>query len=180
MAQRKRHKGKWFVITGGPSSGKTTVIHALAHHGFHTLPEFARSVIEREMHDGKSIRAVQHEERKIQKIILQTQLTAEKKLPKNRIVFLDRGAPDSVAYYRLHNIKDSYAVHASKNRPYKKVFLFDLLPYRYDGVRIENAKIAKKIERLIEQAYTELGYDVIRVPVMSVRQRVGFVLTRIK
>jgi len=35
----------WHVITGGPCSGKSTLIDQLANHGFQTVPESARLYI---------------------------------------------------------------------------------------------------------------------------------------
>ncbi len=35
-----------FVITGGPGSGKTTLIDALAGHGIFSMPEAGRSIIQ--------------------------------------------------------------------------------------------------------------------------------------
>jgi len=35
-----------FVITGGPGSGKSTLIDALAGHGIFSMPEAGRSIIQ--------------------------------------------------------------------------------------------------------------------------------------
>ena len=42
----------WYVITGGPSAGKTTVIDLLAQHGYATTIEEARHYINLEAHLG--------------------------------------------------------------------------------------------------------------------------------
>jgi predicted ATPase len=39
-----------FVITGGPGSGKTTLIDALAQCGVSTMPEAGRDIIEHRFH----------------------------------------------------------------------------------------------------------------------------------
>jgi predicted ATPase len=36
----------WYVITGGPSTGKTTTVTALTQRGYHVVEEAARLVIE--------------------------------------------------------------------------------------------------------------------------------------
>ena len=36
---------RFFVLTGGPGSGKTTLIQALAKRGFATAPEAGRGII---------------------------------------------------------------------------------------------------------------------------------------
>jgi predicted ATPase len=43
-----RVQTNWHVITGAPSSGKTTLIDQLAAKGFRTVPEGARLYIERD------------------------------------------------------------------------------------------------------------------------------------
>ena len=44
----------WYVITGGPSAGKTTVIDLLSKHGYATTIEEARHYINIEEHLGIS------------------------------------------------------------------------------------------------------------------------------
>ena len=45
--------------------------------------------------------------------------------------------------------------------------------------RNEDDAIAKKIEGLVETVYKELGMEIVRVPVMSVEDRVKFVLNNL-
>ncbi|WP_414897005.1 AAA family ATPase [Rhodovulum sp. YEN HP10] len=42
----------FFVLTGGPGAGKTSLITELACRGFHTIPESGRAVIREEMASG--------------------------------------------------------------------------------------------------------------------------------
>ena len=42
----------FFVVTGGPGSGKTSLITELARRGFHTIPESGRAIIREEMDSG--------------------------------------------------------------------------------------------------------------------------------
>ena len=39
----------FFVVTGGPGAGKTSLITELARRGVHTIPESGRAVIREEM-----------------------------------------------------------------------------------------------------------------------------------
>lgn len=43
---------RFFVVTGGPGSGKTSLITELARRGFHTIPESGRVIIREEMQSG--------------------------------------------------------------------------------------------------------------------------------
>ncbi|WP_237401488.1 AAA family ATPase [Rhodovulum sulfidophilum] len=42
----------FFVVTGGPGAGKTSLITELARRGFHTIPESGRAIIREEMTSG--------------------------------------------------------------------------------------------------------------------------------
>jgi predicted ATPase len=59
---------------------------------------------------------------------------------------------------------------------YSRVFLFEPIEFTKDPVRSEDTQAAARIERLIEEAYGELGYTVVRVPVMPIPARTDFVL----
>lgn len=59
---------------------------------------------------------------------------------------------------------------------FREVFVFDRLPLKQDGVRLENEDEAKQLDILLEQAYIDLGYTPIRVPVVSITDRVTFII----
>ena len=44
----------------------------------------------------------------------------------------------------------------------------------------DSLKEAKRIYKLVKETYKQLGYDVIKVPVMSVGDRVKLILKNIK
>lgn len=55
-----------------------------------------------------------------------------------------------------------------------------MLPYKKDYARKESKKDALKIHKLIKQTYGELGYEIIRIPVMPVKERVKIILKNIR
>lgn len=170
----------WYVITGGPNSGKTTTINHLAKLGYHTTPEYARVYMGQELAKGKTIEEIRKDEVKFQVKITKGKIQFEKKAPKNKIVFFDRGLPDSIAYYKFLKIQvPKKLIQLSKNR-YKKVFLLDVLPYKKDYARIETEKEAKLIHKIIKLTYKELDYDVIKIPVMSVEERIETIIKNVR
>lgn len=79
----------WCVITGGPSSGKTTLINHLAELGYKTAPEIARFYINQLLsHDKKTLQEVKHDILWLQRKILNIMLRRERNLPKNDLIFL--------------------------------------------------------------------------------------------
>ena len=73
----------WYVITGGPSSGKTTVVGLLAKQGYHTTIEEARHYIDLQNALGISTEAAKENARVFQENILTLQIALEAGLDPN-------------------------------------------------------------------------------------------------
>ncbi len=174
-------KNNWYVITGGPCAGKTTVIKQLKKKGFEIFPEAARMYIEQEIQKGRTLEEIRRDERAFQHALLEMKLKAEAQYDPAQVMFFDRGIPDSVAYYKAFNIaEDTELTSAMSQCTYKKIFLFELLPYKKDEGRNEDVITAQKIQQNLEKSYQDLSIPIIRVPVMSVEKRVEFVLKSIE
>ena len=169
----------WYVITGAPCSGKTSVIDELAKKGYETVPEAARAYIEEELSKGRSLMQLKKNKSVFERHILHLKKATEVSLPSDKIIFFDRAIPDSIAYYKLAGLDPSEAIALSKNTFYRKVFLLDRLQFKRDRVRAEDDMIADKLEALLAKCYCELGYSVIRVPVTSVKNRAETILKEV-
>ncbi|MEA1787134.1 ATP-binding protein [Arenibacter sp. GZD96] len=169
------------VITGGPSTGKTSVIKRIEERGFLCLHEISRSITLEARAEG------------IPQLFLTDPLRFSKRILEGRlaqfyeaenaltdIVFLDRGLPDVLAY--MDGVHQKYTrdfVDACKNNRYDNVFL---LPpwkdiYTADNERHENFDEAIRIHDFLERTYTNYGYRVQEVPISSVDERVNFILS---
>lgn len=168
------------VITGGPGTGKTTLIEGLIKTGHHCLPEISREIINEARKKGI-------DQLFLEKPLLFSELLLEgrkKQFEKasqeeNNVVFLDRGIPDILAY--MHYIGDSYPVffdQACKENTYSKIFI---LPpwkeiYMSDEHRYENFEQAKLIYSHLKETYKKYGYELIEVPMDTVENRIQFIL----
>jgi len=175
------NKNNWYVITGGPCSGKTTVAEILGKKGYKVIYEMARLYIDEEIKKGKTLGEIRKNEYEFQKKILELKIEVEKKLPKDKLTFIERGIPDSTAYYQqLCGVeKDDFLEKALKECKYKKVFLFEMLDYKKDYARVESSDEALNLEKALEKSYQDLGIEVIRVPKMSIDERVNFILSNL-
>lgn len=170
-------KNNWYVVTGAPSSGKTTVLKELEKKGYKVYEEWARVYIDSEMKKGKTLKEIRKDELGFQKKILQLKIDFEKTLNPDATLFLDRGIPDSIAYMKLCRFDNDPIVKlASKKSSYKKVFLMELFAYEEDYARTESQEEAKILDNLLEEAYVALSMQVVRVPKMSVTMRTEFIL----
>lgn len=173
----KMQSTEWIVITGAPSSGKTSVINDLKARGYHVQDEVAREYIEACIARGLSVQDIRADGGcELQQQILRLKTEREAVLSPKDTVFLDRGIPDSMAYFRLAGLDIAAAKAAAAKFRYDAVFLFDRLPIVDDGVRVEDEAMANDIDKMLMQDYRSLGYDPVRVPVMPVEKRTDFIL----
>lgn len=170
----------WFVITGGPSSGKSTTLAHLEKLGHAVVPEAARVYIDQKLAEGKTLAEIRANEEDFQSEVLQMKLATESTLPSQQTIFLDRGMHDSLAYVRLYDYAtDQTLLDALKRSRYKKVFLLEILDFEPDYARTENLEAAQRLESLLEEAYTEYQMPVIRVPRAPIEERVQLILNAI-
>jgi predicted ATPase len=170
----------WHVISGGPGTGKTTMIALLAARGYQTVPEAARAYIDTELKLGVKIEQIRDNQPAFQHAVLSLQLDAERGLDPESVVFLDRGIPDTLAYYRYHDLPDDEEImKAVAACSYKQVFLLAPLPIVADYARKETAEAQRKICSVIHKVYDALPFPVVHVPVLPPEERVAFILSHL-
>lgn len=174
-----------FIITGGPGAGKTTLIDFFKSKGFSTVPESARSVIKDQVRingDGvpwknKYLYA---------RLMFKESLEAYHEILgtcSDRIIFFDRGLPDTLCYMNMENIPVSEEFNETiKNTIYnKKVFIlppWDKI-YENDTERKQSWDEAVLTYDRMKETYMDLGYDAITVPIGTVEGRFDFILKHI-
>ncbi|GAA3618135.1 ATP-binding protein [Flavivirga jejuensis] len=171
---------KKIVITGGPGTGKSTIINELISRGYSCLEEISRQVTLDAKKEG------------IDQLFLTNPLLFSELLLKGRqqqflnaetvasdIVFFDRGLPDVLAY--MDYIGDSYPqsfVNTCKASTYDTVFI--LKPweaiYQSDNERYENFEQALEIHEHLINTYQHYNYTLIDVLFDTVENRTNFIL----
>lgn len=175
-----RRQTNWYVITGGPSSGKTTTVNLLKERGYITTFEHARHYLDTQRLQGKTIAEVKKTQSEFQLGVLDMQIEQEKQIAPEVLVFLDRAIPDALAYYRFLNLpEDEKLTEALSNVSYKKIFILDCLPLIKDYARTENEAAQKQIHTLLIDVYGSLGFPIIQVPVLQPEKRVDYILNNL-
>lgn len=167
----------WIILTGAPNSGKSSALDRLAFLGYHTVPENARLFIDEEVSKGKMIQEIRSDEQEFQNKVFSLNKEIAQRFPPEELIFFDRGLGDSVAYFDVHGMNAQPAVDAAKNIRYRQVFLFERLLRNRNEMGDE--RIADKIEQAIERAYTDLGYDIARIPAAPISERVEMILKKL-
>ena len=172
-----RRQTNWYVITGGPSSGKTTTVNLLKERGYITTFEHARHYLDTQRLKGRTIEDVRKKQREFQLGVLDMQIEQENEISPDVQVFLDRAIPDALAYYRFLNLpEDEKLTKALRTVSYKKVFILDCLPLIKDYARTEDVAAQRKIHALLVEVYESLGFPIVQVPVLPPEERADFIL----
>lgn len=167
----------WYVITGAPCSGKTTVINKLKERGYNVLHEIPRMIIDEELALGKTIEQIRTHGLLFQKKILRRRLAIEKRLSEKKIIFFDRAIPDSMAYYRFLDLPDDGLLQqAVEQCRYKKVFIFESVSYQTDYARKESPEQAGKLHQLLIDSYRKLPIPSLKIPMMPIEDRIALIL----
>ena len=167
------------VITGGPGTGKSTVIQELHRRDFECMTEISRQV------------TIEAQNRGIDQLFLQDPIQFSELLLEGRtkqfesvsndqkVVFFDRGIPDVMAYlsYLDVNFPEIFQKRSMELR-YNRVFMMPPweVIYRQDNERYESYPQAIRIHEHLFNTYSDLGYEVVLVPTGLVEERVEFIL----
>ena len=173
------------VFTGGPCSGKTSLIIALSKLGHNVIEEVATYLIK----EGKVHPMIDGIE-KFQEAVCVEQKRLEDEAAKDtekNAWFLDRGMVDGEGYYANVEISVPQVLSdAIEEYKYNVVFILDPVLYTKDGsVRFENPEEATKLHQCMIEAYEKAGYELIVVKNFAinaeqgVESRVSFVLNKL-
>lgn len=167
------------VITGGPSSGKTTLINELKAKGYLCFEEISRQITIEAQKNGIEQPFLDDPE-KFSEILLSARFKQYKDAKDFKsVVFFDRGVHDVLGYMHYANEKapESF-LKTSKETQYDTVFI--LPPWSkihvQDNERYETFEQAQQIYKSLLKIYTDFGYKVIEVPFGTVTKRMQFIL----
>lgn len=168
------------VLTGGPGSGKSSLLAALAQAGHSVSEEAGRAIIR----DQQSIAGLGLPWRApslFAELMLAWELRAHRQaLAMKGPVFFDRSLVDIIGYLRLNDLPvGQHLLQAVRQlRYHRQVFLLPHWPQLYcnDSERRQDAAEAERTCRVMRAVYLEAGYHLIEVLRISLAQRRDFVL----
>ena len=179
------------VISGGPGTGKTSIVKVLESMGYPCYHEVIRDMTLEAKKDTNPARFVTNplafvtDPYDFNRRILENRLGHFKEGTRmsEAVVFFDRGLPDVLAYmdYFKQPYEDDFKAICKDNR-YDKVLL---LPpweaiYISDNERLESFEEALEIHQYLTASYERFGYSPVSVPEGSIPERATFILDHLR
>lgn len=171
------------IISGGPGSGKSSLLAALAAQGWKTMPEAGRAIIRDQVAIGGSA-LPWADRRAFAELMLGWELRSHHEAHSHDgPVFFDRGVPDGIGYLRVCGIDVPPHMHAAASQFRYNKGVFMAPPWKdifhEDEERKQCWPEAVATFEAMVSTYEGLGYAVVLLPPASVEERTVFVLEHV-
>lgn len=168
-----------YVVTGGPGSGKSTLIRGLADLGFATSSEVGRAIIRDQLATGGSA-LPWSDPAGFAELMLRWELRSYRVARQaGEATVFDRGLPDVAGYLRLCGLPVPPHVDRAARafRYHRLVFIAPPWPeiFTQDSERRQTAEEAAATYDAMVETYSDYGYELLRLPLASVAERLRFV-----
>ena len=172
--------GNLFVITGGPGSGKSTLVGALRDAGYCGSDEVGRQIIKDQMSiSGRALPWI--DPALFAEMMLSWELRTYGALAaRPGPVFFDRGIPDVLGYLRLNDLPvPSHMEEAAALFRYsRRVFIAPPWPeiFAPDSERKQTVEEAERTYHAMVSTYSDCDYELVVLPRSSVEDRLRFIV----
>jgi predicted ATPase len=184
MKTQVKERNNFIILSGGPGSGKTSIIEKLSNKGYLCIDEVGRKIIQEQIAIGGN---VLHSGDRIKFRDLMFTRSIEDYLrvgERENFVFFDRGIPELIGYSYLINepVPDEYKKAASIFRYNKCVFIAPPWEeiYQKDSERKQDFQEAIDTYNAIKKSYSECDYELIELPKTNVLERVDFIISQLQ
>lgn len=174
----------FFVLTGGPGSGKTTLVEALAARGYATAPEAGRNIIQDQSAIGGAALPWNN-----QALFAELMLAWELRSHRTAVrqdgpVFFDRGVPDTLAYLKLCGLPAPAHMREAveRFRYNRRVFIAPPWPeiFVQDAERKQDIEEAQRTYDALVETYPRYGYELVVLPRATVEARLAFIFAHVR
>jgi len=171
------------VVSGGPGSGKTTVLGELSKLGFPYAPEVARQIIQEQVNTSGT--ALPWSDQKAYTMLMLERSVASYLAHESALslTFSDRGIPDTLGYARIIGLRDTCEIEDAC-RDYRYAPLVFFAPpwkeiYKTDQERKQNFAEAARTYNVLVEVYRQCGYEVLELPKLPPLARARFLLEQL-
>lgn len=173
----RRSETRIHVIAGGPCSGKTTVLNALARAGHRIEVETAERVLREGIAAGSTADELRADPIRWQQDILRQDHALFDRLATDELIFTDTSFLETLVFASRAGIVVGPNIRAwlERKRYARVYFLEPLASYEQSAVRRESQDAAVEISGQVRACYRDYGYEPVVVPDMPVAERVAFI-----
>lgn len=174
-------KNNFYVLSGGPGGGKTSLLEYFAVNGFNYIPETAREIIKERRLKGLSPRP--DPATFAREMFFKDYENYISHLNTTSLLFFDRSFIDSAGLLynadinTYNKISDTHLINRYNNTvfitpPWKEI-------YQTDSERDQTFEEAIAVYEQIMELYTINGYEIVILPKDSIENRAAFLLNYI-
>ncbi|WP_367165703.1 AAA family ATPase [Kosakonia cowanii] len=172
-----------FVITGGPGSGKSTVIDVLINRGYWSSTEAGRAVIQDQVRIGGNALPWADQAAFAELMLCWEMRSWHEAEGLSEPCFYDRGVPDVAGYLHLSELPTpAHLDNAIAEFPYNHV-VFIAPPWReiyvQDAERKQSFDVAVSTYHAMVETYHKHDYQLIELPYVLAEERADFILSEI-
>lgn len=185
LKKQRLRMNKFYIITGGPGVGKTTLLNMLAIESYEVVREVARDIIhEQKKRGGKGVPWKDNRlytELMLHHSIEDYQVTQNRQYTKP--VFFDRGIPDSLCHWVMSGNSITEEMKEATQKYRYESIVFILPPWKEiyctDEARKQNWEEAEYTYHKMTEVYKNYGYTLVIVPKDTPENRKRFILNYI-
>jgi predicted ATPase len=176
-------RSNFFILTGGPGAGKTTIIEELRRRGFLCVDEVARAIIQEQLRTGGNAMHTGDQIKFRDLMLARSIATYEEVVEREAPVFFDRGMPELVGYSHLigTEVPDQIRRAVARYRYAETAFIAppweDI--YCNDAERVQDFGEAVESYEAMVVTYPQVGYRLVEVPKGPVAARADFILNHV-
>src|SRR6476620_8310851 len=167
-------KHNFYIITGGPGGGKTSVLENLASKGYSYIPETARQIIKERLSKGLAPRP--DPRTFAQQIFDQDWKNFISNSGRSSLLFFDRSFMDSACMLfdsdsqSYDNIRNTHLTNRYNNKvfiapPWKEI-------YRIDSERDQSFEQSIDVYERLDKMYRQHDYDIVVLPKDTIETRI--------
>lgn len=171
------------IITGGPGSGKSSVIDELTKRGYWCSTEAGRAVIQDQVRIGGGA-LPWADQAAFAELMLCWEMRSWHEVEElTAPCFYDRGVPDVAGYLYLSELPTPKHLESAIAEFRYKHNVFIAPPWReiyvHDAERKQSFDVAVSTYHAMRETYQKYDYQLIELPRVSIEERADFILSEI-
>lgn len=169
---------EWWLLTGAPGSGKTTLAELFRQREYSVIDDPGRFELQSEIAQGRPPNLVRGDYLAFQRRVLNREMSVLSQTDAAETVVLDYGIAESLAFMKAAGIPwPADFIEATTRFTFRHVFVLDPISTNdADQARIHAPAERDTLRDFIFWIYSALGHRPVKVPLMPLYERFNFIV----